>query len=115
MKKSDQDRDLAKKIGQIIAKIRNARGITQEEVAERLGVGYEAVSRLERGVTLPTIARLIGLAEVLSCPIDSLLIDSSNRIGDQAEKMARLLSGLSEDDRRLVLGMVEKLSQRLLR
>jgi transcriptional regulator with XRE-family HTH domain len=33
----------------MIAKHRSERNLTQEEVAERLGIGSEAISRLERG------------------------------------------------------------------
>ena len=41
---------LAGRVGRAISKQRIRCGLTQEEVAERLGVGNEAVSRIERGV-----------------------------------------------------------------
>lgn len=39
---------LAKAVGRAIAYQRQQRGMTQEEVAERLQIGMEAVSRMER-------------------------------------------------------------------
>jgi DNA-binding XRE family transcriptional regulator len=50
-------------IGRAIAKHRIASGFTQEEVAERLNIGNEAVSRMERGVVMRLVARLLELAE----------------------------------------------------
>lgn len=41
---------LAKAVGRAIAYQRQQRGMTQEEVAERLQIGMEAVSRMERGL-----------------------------------------------------------------
>ncbi|MGS0735065.1 MULTISPECIES: helix-turn-helix transcriptional regulator [unclassified Pseudomonas] len=49
-------------VGRAIAKQRIRSGLTQEEVAERLGVGNEAVSRIERGVVIPNIGRLLEFA-----------------------------------------------------
>ncbi|MBV7515889.1 helix-turn-helix domain-containing protein, partial [Pseudomonas sp. PDM25] len=51
-------------VGRAIAKQRSRRGLTQEEVAERLGVGNEAVSRIERGIVMPNIERLLELAGI---------------------------------------------------
>ncbi|MBV7515832.1 helix-turn-helix domain-containing protein, partial [Pseudomonas sp. PDM25] len=55
---------LARRVGQAIAKQRSRSGLTQEEVAERLGVGNEAVSRIERGIVMPNIERLLELAGI---------------------------------------------------
>ena len=52
--KTEQDR-LAGSIGRAIAKQRVRSQMTQEEVAERLGVGNEAVSRIERGRVIPNV------------------------------------------------------------
>ena len=57
---------LAEQISCCIAKLRLAAGLTQYQVAEKLGLGYEAVSRMERGVTIPSVIRLADLAEMLA-------------------------------------------------
>ena len=40
------------RIGQYIASLRKAKGLTQNDLGERLGVSYQAVSKWERGVSL---------------------------------------------------------------
>ena len=56
--------------------IRDARkrmGITQEQLAERLGVTLGAVSKWERGASEPEIMFLTGLAEVFRVSVDALI------------------------------------------
>ena len=113
MKKSDEDHRLAKLVGKSIANRRIEKGLTQEEVAERLGVGYEAISRMERGVIMPTIAKIIQLAEVFDTPVDTLLMESSNRVTDQAIVLADTLQNLSPSNREFLLGMIKELAARM--
>lgn len=112
MKKVDE-KAIALAVGRIIAKKRSERGLTQEVVAEHLDIGYEAVSRIERGTVMPTIARLMELADIFGCGVDALLVESSHRATDQAEYIAGLIKKLSEADRELIVEVVEKLSTRL--
>lgn len=111
---SDFDEDqLARTVGRAIARCRQANQLTQDELAERLGIGNEAVSRMERGIVMPTIARLVELANVFKCDTSDLLTEASNRSSDQAHYLNRLLSRLGSEDRELVIEVVEKLSARL--
>lgn len=104
---------LNKHIGETIAKYRQDAGLTQNDVAEKLEIGYEAVSRMERGVVMPTVERLVELAEIFNCEAADLLTKSSNRTEDQAVQIHGMLSTLEENDRKLILQIVEMLSQRL--
>lgn len=113
MKKNTKDLSLAKTIGKIIAHRRAERNMSQADVAERLGVGYEAISRIERGAIMPTISKLIDLADVFDCPIESLLIKSSNRVTDQGAVLSTMLEGLSESDRAFLLELMEKMANKL--
>ena len=49
MKKSDDDIALAREIGKLIGKRRETKGFTQNEVAERLGIGYESAMKRSAG------------------------------------------------------------------
>lgn len=69
--------ELFKRIGRTLAQRREARELTQDQVAEALEIGTEAVSRIERGITMPTVQRLAELTEVYDCGIDELLIACS--------------------------------------
>jgi transcriptional regulator with XRE-family HTH domain len=102
--------DIRKAIGQAISRARQNAGLTQEDVAERLGIGPEAVSRLERGVGSITAERLVVLAEMFGCRSDQLLLGASSRQDDQAAAIAQLLDGLAPADRSFVLESVERLA-----
>ncbi len=61
------------KIGKYIARLRADKGITQNELGERIGVSFQAVSKWERGETLPDISVLPDLADILETTADSIL------------------------------------------
>jgi len=62
-----------KKIGATIATLRNNKNMTQTELGERIGVSFQAVSKWERGETLPDISILPSLADILETTIDYIL------------------------------------------
>jgi transcriptional regulator with XRE-family HTH domain len=114
MPDTDMDR-LTGVVGRAIARNRVAVGLTQEEVAEQLGIGNEAVSRIERGLVMPNVARLMELADIFDCDIVDLLTEVSGRSSDQAKHLARLLSGVGSKDREMIVEIVERLTVRLAR
>jgi transcriptional regulator with XRE-family HTH domain len=107
--------ELAARVGEAIARHRVRCDLSQEQVAEKLGIGSEAVSRIERGVVTPNVERLLGLAEIFNCEVADLLTDGSSRTEDQARKFFELLSKLDMNDRTLVMEVVERLVSRLAR
>lgn len=109
----DDIKQLAKTIGQAIARHREACVLTQEQVAERLGIGNEAVSRMERGLVMPTVARLAELAEVFGCPTAELLSEVAVTSRDRMGFLNDHLEDLDEEDRLLILDVVERLARRL--
>lgn len=96
-------------IGRAIAKYRQAKGLTQAELAEILGIGNDAVSRMERGTIVPTVTRLIELAEIFDCEAADLLTDSSNRPQDQARQLYALLLQLDYNDRLELIDIIKSL------
>ena len=60
-------------VGKQIALLRHRKGLTQNELGERLNVTYQSVSKWERGETLPDTAILLDLAEVLETSVDHIL------------------------------------------
>ena len=61
------------KVGKQILALRKAKGITQNELGERLGISFQAISKWERGETLPDTALLADLAAVLETTMDNIL------------------------------------------
>ena len=60
-------------IGYQIQSLRKSKGYTQNQLGDLVGVSFQAVSKWERGETLPDIATFVTLAEVLDTTIDNLL------------------------------------------
>ena len=60
-------------IGENIRKFRKNNDLTQETLAEQLGVTYQSISRWENGTTYPDIELLPAIAETLKITVDELL------------------------------------------
>lgn len=68
------------KVGEQIAALRKGKRLTQSELGERLGVSFQAVSKWERGETLPDITILPDLAKILETTVDFILCGSDKVI-----------------------------------
>ena len=64
--------------GQNVQRLRRAAGLSQEELAERLGVTRQAVSKWENDQTSPDSLKMIRLAEVLDTDIEYLTTGRRN-------------------------------------
>jgi transcriptional regulator with XRE-family HTH domain len=63
----------AKYFGALCRRARKAKGITQHEVARRIGVSQNFYSRIERGVVVPSLSALWLLARTLDIDVNELL------------------------------------------
>ncbi|WP_257450784.1 helix-turn-helix domain-containing protein [Archangium lipolyticum] len=66
-------RRLSKKLGEVARAARVQAGLTQVDVAERIGMAAEVYGRLERGLMLPSVPSLWRLCLTLRIPADHLL------------------------------------------
>jgi transcriptional regulator with XRE-family HTH domain len=57
--------DMRKLVGRNFARLRRAKGLTQETVEERSGFSQQYISDLERGLRNPTVVTLYELAQAL--------------------------------------------------
>ena len=60
-------------INEVIRKYRKEKNMTQEEMANRLGVSAPAVNKWERGVSMPDISLLAPIARLLGVSLEELL------------------------------------------
>ncbi len=67
-------------IGNRISKYRKARGMTQEELAAKLGVSSQAVSKWENDASCPDISLLPQLCRTLGITTDELLTGKTNEV-----------------------------------
>ena len=65
------------RMGENIATLRRAAGLTQEMLADRLGVTSQAVSKWERQLSCPDVSLLPAMAEVFGVGIDALFAGAS--------------------------------------
>jgi transcriptional regulator with XRE-family HTH domain len=88
------DPELTKRIATRVRELREARGLSQEALAERTELAVETISRTERGTLLPSLGTLRALARGLELPMKDLLEEGEER------SLPGLL--LSEEEREVV-------------
>lgn len=69
------------KVGNQIAYLRKKKGLTQQQLAERLSVSFQAVSKWERAGCLPDTALLVDLADILETSVDFILTAGEKAVG----------------------------------
>lgn len=72
-------------IGRKISALRKGQNMTQMELADRLGISFQAVSNWERGNTMPDISKLPELAEIFHVTTDELLGETSGLVRSAAK------------------------------
>lgn len=106
--KNEIQKALAMNIGKSLADVRKRIGWTQGELAERIGVETETISRFERGATTPSLLTLQRLASVLNTTMAELLGESSPMPNDQARTISAWINDLETDDRAFMLEMIKR-------
>lgn len=81
-------------IGQRIRKIRKANGLSQEQLAERVGISVTHMSHIETGNTKLSIEVFAEIAQVLDARSDELLFGERGIVREQASE--EILAILSE-------------------
>lgn len=66
-----------KKMGEQIARLRKGNKYTQEQLAEKLKISPQAVSKWENGNAVPEIPMLCEISKLFNCSVDRLLDSSS--------------------------------------
>lgn len=103
-----KDRGLVYEVGMRIAVRRKAKGLTQAQVAEIMGVEKETVSRMENGVISPTLPRLQQIAEILECSPGDLFRTGPANAADHARSIVEMIQDLPENERLLVVNFVSE-------
>ena len=87
---------MATTMGQIIKNLRKGRGFTQEELAERLGVTYQAISKWENDSGMPDISQIVPLASIFDVSTDFLFgIDNTSET-EEALKIVSSADSIQE-------------------
>ena len=85
------------KIGKFISTKRKEKNLTQEELAEKLYITDRAVSKWERGLSLPDADKMLDLCNILDINVNELLIGEAN-MKDEKKKTDELLIELAKQE-----------------
>ena len=97
-----------KLIGERIKKTRKLNGITQDVLAEKLGVSIGYVSQVERGITKISLDLLGAISSILGCDIASFIAESATNSSEYME--SELLSEIRKLDskkKKYILGIIK--------
>ncbi|MEW5423946.1 helix-turn-helix domain-containing protein [Amorphus sp. 3PC139-8] len=106
-------------IGTMIRSRRIELGISQQDLATRIGVTFQQIQKYERGLNRVAANRLPALSDVLEVsytfffPDDLAAADHPAVLSDVSLKIARLTKDLSPDDQRTVYNLVKDVAARL--
>lgn len=90
-------------IGQRLKTLRKEKGLTQEQLGERLDVSSRSVSRWENGVNLPDFDLLLELCRLYGVSLDELLKGEKRNVSEETEQALTLAAEYtSEQQRRLI-------------
>ena len=100
-----------KKIGVFIHELRKENNLTQEQLAEKLGVSNRSVSRWENGATLPDITLMKCLCEIFNVSISELIngerqatlpdeVNTEEKVKLKTMEVANILLELSKNETR---------------
>ena len=90
------DENLKYQIGANIAAYRKQAGMTQAGLAEKLNYSDKAVSKWERGESVPDVLTLVQLAEQFDITVNDLLIDPNELPSDSDNKLEKAMTQVSE-------------------
>ena len=86
-------------LGKTLKRLRREKDITQEELAEILGVSFQSVSRWELGVCYPDMALLPAIASFFNITVDALLgIDDVTARQKVEQYLSRFQEALAKGD-----------------
>ena len=86
------------KIGKFIADCRKEKKITQEQLAEKLYITDRAVSKWERGLSLPDADKMLDLCNILNINVNELLNGEKIDMKDYNKKTEELLVEMAKQE-----------------
>lgn len=101
-----------KRVGKRIKQRREELGMTQEQLAEKLGVAVNYISTIERGASFPRYEKLVMLINGLETSADSIFCDVLDHCNVyKASKLAEQMEELPVDEQNRILDMIELMIQ----
>jgi transcriptional regulator with XRE-family HTH domain len=103
-------------IGERIKKIREARGLSQKEVATIIKMDQSQYSKLEKDKTDPSVSTLVKVAKALGAQLSELFADDLLRDVNSYDKSVMekitLIDSLDEDEKKSLFKIIDGLSSK---
>lgn len=68
-----QDQNIKQQVGDLIREVRKAKGLTQKELGQKLGVGVDRISKYESGKTNPTLNTVQEIFDALNTSVKVII------------------------------------------
>ncbi len=101
--------------GKKVKEERQKLGYTQEEFSEKIDIGTEFMSRIERGIGVPSFETLIKLSKTLNISLDELInadfdekSKSTNKKDDLANQIQHLISDLNDKQKKHIINIIKE-------
>ena len=85
------------KIGRFIAACRKRANLTQLQLADKLGITDKAVSKWERGITMPDTSIMLALCDILGISVNELLSGEKINMENSSQKNEQLLLDMAKE------------------
>lgn len=85
------------KIGKFISACRKAKGLTQAQLSEKLGITDKAVSKWERGIAMPDSSIMLALCDILNINVNELLSGEKVCMENNQQQNEQLLLAMAKD------------------
>ena len=97
------------KIGSFLKALRREKGLTQEQLAERLNVSARTISRWETGSNMPDISLLIEIAEFYDVSIPEIVSGERKEtpMNEETKEVARTMSQYAESEKEFIIKSVQ--------
>ena len=103
--------DMDTRIGKLIAIMRTRQGLTQKDLAEKLGITFQQVQKYEVADNRISASRLYQIAQILELPVATLYAEADSPImhDKSMRDFLQVIFSLSDTDRKLVFQIVQRL------
>ena len=100
------------RIGAFIKELRKEKGLTQEQLAERLNVSGRTVSRWETGANMPDISLLVELAEFFDVSIPEIIDGErkSEKMDQETKEVANIMADYADAEKENIIKSVRNQS-----
>ncbi len=106
----ERNQTLTQLVGNSICKRRKSLEMSQEYLAELVGIGQQSLSRMEQGLIAPKFERLQLFANALRCRVVDLFMAPEESKDMTVLAIKEMLSGLNKEQRAFILHQTEHLA-----